>query len=238
MDRRKLIGGISVAVVVMGLVVYASTRPQSAPVRVAPGSLRATQYTEKTGLYQIVANYASTTPLKEPGNTFAAKAMKDFIFSTIAQFKKDDGFDTSHPGSLNIVYLYSSGARTLSYIYTTYTDTGGAHGNTDFKTFTFDTESGTELALPDLFIAGSRYLDTLSSIARAKLPAIIGDSYNERMMLDGTTPDTNSFANFFIDNRELVILFPPYAVAPYAAGPQTLRIPLTDLADILKPEYR
>ena len=53
----------------------------------------------------------------------------------------------------------------------------------------------------------------------------------------GTTPEEVSFENFYFDGNDLVILFAPYQVAAYAAGPQTLRIPLSELASILKPEY-
>jgi hypothetical protein len=58
------------------------------------------------------------------------------------------------------------------------------------------------------------------------------------MLSAGTTPEEKNFANFFLDNQEFVLLFPPYQVAPYAAGPQTLRIPLPELSNILKQEYR
>jgi hypothetical protein len=70
------------------------------------------------------------------------------------------------------------------------------------------------------------------------LPAIIGSDAVGSFITDGTTPNDANFANFFVDNNTLVILFAPYQVAPYAAGPQTLRIPFSQLSGILKAEYK
>ncbi len=87
-------------------------------------------------------------------------------------------------------------------------------------------------------MSGSPYLDKLSSISRAELPAVIGPSADTDFIKQGTTATEASFASFFFDNSEFVLLFPPYQVAPYAAGPQTLRIPRSELEDILKSDYK
>jgi len=177
--------------------------------------------------------------------------MHDFVVKSVAQFKVDGNFANltdenarlmglgkTHTYSLDISYRTTRGARTVSYIYTVNEDTGGAHGNTTFQTFTFDTQTGANVALKDLFVPGAPYLATLSSLSRAKLPAILGDMTDTQMLTDGTTPDETNFANFYIENSDFVLLFSPYQVAAYAAGPQTLRIPLSDLSHILKPEYK
>ena len=146
------------------------------------------------------------------------------------------GFDKGRKETLQITYLIASSAHTVSYIFTIYEDTLGAHGNTFFHTFTFDTGTGASLSLADIF--SSSYLDTLSSISRTKLPSVIGDDADPAFINNGTTPDEKNFENFFFDNRDFVVLFAPYQVAAYADGPQTLRIPLSELSSILKPEYR
>jgi hypothetical protein len=55
---------------------------------------------------------------------------------------------------------------------------------------------------------------------------------------EGTSPEDENFETFFFDNAYLTILFAPYQVASYAAGPQTLRIPTSELKDILRSEYQ
>ncbi len=257
MRRRAALGTIVILVILGGIISYFMMRPAPAkvPGTVEIPTLSGSAYSEHAAYYDIAANYATSTPLLENAGVAADAAatvlMRKFVASTIAQFKTDGnfanltpediqttGFSANRKETLQITYLIASSPQTVSYIFTTYEDTLGAHGNMFFHTFTFDAATGKELSLADLFTPGSAYLGTLSTLARAKLPAIIGQDASARMLDSGTTPDAQNFENFFLDNQQLVILFAPYAVAPYAAGPQTLRIPMGELSGILKPEYR
>ncbi|OGG78163.1 hypothetical protein A3A36_00660 [Candidatus Kaiserbacteria bacterium RIFCSPLOWO2_01_FULL_52_12b] len=253
--QKDTVIGIGVLVVILAVIVgYAALKP--IPVT-TPGTITATNvlptggYIEHAQYYDITADYATSTPLAEPANTVAVTLMQNFVSDTITQFKTDGnfdnltakditvmGFDQGRKEMLRIMYLITAPARTVSYIFTTYADTLGAHGNMFFHTFTFDTKTGVLLSLADIFLPGTKYLDALSSISRAKFPAVIGEFADMNFIENGTTPDEKNFRNFFLVDRDLVILFDPYAVAPYAAGPQTLRIPLSELSVILKPEYR
>ncbi|MDE1919350.1 MAG: DUF3298 domain-containing protein [Patescibacteria group bacterium] len=257
MRKDTIIGFAALLIIIIGIALYAAMRP--APAK-APGIgagivLPAGGYREHAQYYDISADYATSTPLLLSAGAeedAAARAlMEGFVRDTIAQFKNDGnfdhltsedihmmGFDQGRKEKLQIVYLIASSPSTVSYIFTIYEDTLGAHGNLFFHTFTFDAKTGAALALADLFSPGARYLDTLSSISRAKLPGIIGPDADTSFITGGTTPEDKNFENFFFDNKEFVVLFPPYQVGPYSAGPQTLRIPVSDLADILKPSYR
>ncbi|HUY05188.1 MAG TPA: RsiV family protein [Candidatus Paceibacterota bacterium] len=256
--KKSTLSGIAAILVILGSIgFYAATRPltATAPGTTATMALPDGGYSEHAAYYDIAANHATSTPLLAAvgpaANAAAVALMEKFVGDTIVQFKTDGnfanltandihmmGFDQGRKEKLQIVYLIASSPRTVSYIYTTYEDTLGAHGNTFFHTFTFDTTSGAALSLADLFVPGADYLGTLSSIARAKLPAVIGKNASAQMLDSGTTPEDKNFANFFFDNKDFVILFAPYAVAPYSSGPQTLRIPVSELGRILKPEYR
>lgn len=250
MNKNLIVGIASLIVIIGAVILYGVTRPT--PVTTTINS----SYKENAAYYTISAQYATSTPLFSGAgaraNTAAVMLMKQFVDDEIAQFKKDGNFanlsaedvntlglDSGRKEDLQISYLISSSKNTVSYIFQIYTDTLGAHGNTDFRTFTFDLKSGAELKLADLFVSGTPYLDKLSSISRAELPKIIGkDLVTQSMLEDGTTPKDENFANFFLDGTSLVIQFSPYAVAPYSAGPQTLAIPTSELKDILKPEYQ
>ena len=257
MKKETLIGAIVLLVIVSGVIFYGATSssPSKAPETADLSALSGTSYVEHAPYYDIAVNYASSTPLlgkvSASADAAAVALMKHFVSDAVAQFKTDGNFanltaadvktmglSQSRKETLEIKYLISSSPRTVSYIFTTYEDTLGAHGNTFFRTFTFDTSTGTLLSLADLFAPGSDYLSRLSSISRAELPAVIGDSAATSFIASGTTPSDKNFENFFLDNASLVVLFPPYQVAPYSAGPQTLRIKVTDLANFLKPEYR
>ncbi|MBU6388729.1 DUF3298 domain-containing protein [Patescibacteria group bacterium] len=253
MRRNTALGIVLILAVIAGIILYAALRPE--PAR-APGTsitLPATGYTEHAKYYDINANYASSTPLLQSAGPLAdataRSLMLGFVRDTIQTFKNEGNFDTlsstdikmmgfdqGRKEKLQIAYLIASSAHTVSYIFTIYEDTLGAHGNAFFKTFTFNTKTGAALGLNDVF-SSSAYLDTLSSISRAQLPSIIGDGADTAFIKGGTTPEAKNFENFFFDNNQFVILFAPYAVAPYSAGPQTLRIPVSELSGVLKPAY-
>ncbi len=245
--RKDIFGITVIGVVLAGIVVYVALRPVpvKAPTSAAdtqtPVLLPAGAYTEQSPEYVIAANYPTTTPLASGANGKAIARIQSYIGGVISQFKT--GGNAAYPPggakqTLQIKYLVSSSPHTVSYIFTVYENTLGAHGNLFFHTFTFDTSTGAKLTLADLFAPNATYLDTLSAISRAELPGVIGKNADTGFITRGTTPEAKNFENFFIDNGYLDILFDPYQVAPYALGPQTLRIPLATLGAILNPHYR
>jgi len=236
MQRKTRISITVIVVILTASALYTVMKPNSAEAPVATG-----KYVESTACYEIVAAYATSTPLEKDADEPAVADMKQFVDDTIVRFKSDISScsDQSLKADLRISYLSTSSAHTVSYMFTTYEDTGGAHGNMFYHTFTFDFKSGAPLKIADLFVPRALYLDTLSTISRVRLQNIIDKESFVKSMLDaGTVPEDKSFENFFLDGTSLVILFSPYAVAPYSAGPQTLAIPVSELKAILKPEYQ
>lgn len=260
MPKSTVVGTIVLSLALVIIVVWAAVQPQPevSPSQTAtstPLALPANGYTEHAAYYDISANYPTTTPmlsLSAEANAAALAKIHSAIGETISQFKTDGnfdnltseditmmGFDQGRKESLQIQYLIASSRHTVSYIFTIYEDTLGAHPNGFFKTLTFDTTTGAQLSLGDIFTPSSDYLGFLSTQSRGKLPDIIGkDLADIGYIKDGTTPDEKNFENFFFDNADFVILFPPYQVAAYAAGPQTLRLPISQLTNLLKPNYR
>lgn len=207
--------------------------------------------TENETYYDIEARYPGETPLKaSAGATADAKVieiLKSFEENEIARFKDNEdfahlteeeaqagGYEEGRKKILQIDYKEYASANTISYVFTMYQDTFGAHGNTFFRTFTFDKSTGEGLVLADLFTPGSAYLDVLTKLSREKLENQLGSFADSEMIDSGTTAYDDNFQNFYLDGDALVLLFPPYQVAAYAAGPQTVRIPLGELGDLLK----
>ncbi len=252
MNRNTLVGLVVIGVIIAGGALYMglSPHPVKAPAEGDAAALNGS-YVEHADYYDIEAAYPTETSLQESANEAAVSLMQEWAIETISQFKKDGnfdhltaeditmmGFDQGRKESLKITYTEASSPQTISYFFTIYSDTLGAHPNGFFKTFTFDTQSGKELALADLFTPGAKYLDQLSTVARAKLPGIIGQYADTDYIKTGTEPKEENFQNFTIAKGVLTILFPPYQVGPYSIGSQTLPLPLADLASILKPEYK
>lgn len=255
MQKNNILGGAIVLIAILGIVLYAAIQPGKKETLEPDTTFPETGYSEHAQYYDITANYATSTPLLQTVGTqrdLAAKTlMHNFVRDTIATFKSEGnfenlisedaqtvGFDEGRKEKLNIVYMTAASTRSVSYIFTVYMNTLGAHGNLDFKTFTFDVKTGDHLTLGDIFLPNTKYLETLSSISQSKLPAVIGQRADAITISKGTTPEEKNFERFFLDNKELVLLFPPYQVAAYSEGPQTLHIPLSELSSILKPEYR
>lgn len=257
--KRELIAGIIVVLILILGVWYVvlhpapASAPGPAATSTASGLPVQGPYTESTDYYAVAANYPTSTPLRTEvsasADDRATALMRGWIGDTIAEFKADGEYASITPqdaqmrftngrkDSLQIGYLIGSSEHTVSYIFTINADTGGAHGNTYFKTFVFDRTNGNDLVLGDLFQPRTDYLTTLSNMSRAKLPDVIGQYADPTFIKDGTEPKEEDFADFFFDGANFTLLFPPYQVAAYAQGPITLRIPAIQLQSILKAQY-
>jgi len=259
--RSKIIATVAIIAILCSAALYLFLKPSTvnAPTdTVTDASAQPVgHYEEHESYYDIDATFPTVTPLRESAGAkadeTAVATMRSYIINTVEQFKKDGNFanltpeDTKTLGldttevkyDLQINYYSAVSPHTVSYIFESYSYTLGAHGNTFYRTFTFDINTGKELLLVDLFAANAAYLDTLSVTSRDMLLKNIDENlYNADFAIDGTTPINKSFANFFLDPTSLVIIFPPYAVAPYAAGTQTLAIPRTELQSVLKLKYQ
>lgn len=261
-QKLELLGALVLILTTIGLSIwYMATHqapePYNAPVEEAapaPVALEPQTVTEHAQYYDIEAEYPAETPLlasaNAKANTAALAAMQEFIDSTVADFKREGnfanltkedlqlmGYDDGRKQALAIEYEEVSGADTVSYAYTIYVDTFGAHPNAFFRTFTFDLLTGTELSINNLFLPKASYLRRLSDVSRTQLTKKLGEDVNTEYLNQGTTPEEANFQNFTITGNNLVLIFPPYQVGPYALGTQTVSIPLVELKDVLKPAY-
>ena len=112
-------------------------------------------------------------------------------------------------------------------------DTGGAHPNQGFASFVFDVDRQSVLGLGDLFRDFPAALGLLSELAQRRMELVLdGHAFPE-----GFAPKAENFAVFVIDGQDLVFSFPPYQMASYAEGPQSLRVPLAHprLMPLLSP---
>lgn len=106
---------------------------------------------------------------------------------------------------------------------------GAAHGMPSKIYAHVDVNSGAFYALKDLFKPGSDYVKTLS--------ALIGEQIKDDPQYDYVFPDSykgiNANQPFYVNDEALFIYFPPYEIAPYAAGFPTFKIPYADIMDII-----
>lgn len=112
---------------------------------------------------------------------------------------------------------------------------GAAHPNHHTWTLVWDLEGGAEVGLPGLFRTGSGWLDTLSQRAVGILVEERLDMTDEGWIRAGAGPELDNFSAWSVVPGGIRIVFDPYQVAAYAAGPQVVVVPWDDLRSVLDP---
>lgn len=262
MDTKStsIIGGVVLLIIAIGLALwYMSEHPApfinthtGQPQPGTTGGETPLSLDEDGKYYAVTAKYPGSTPLPPQASAKAVEVMKQFEINAIAAFKEQGnfnaltaedikmfGFDQGRIESLDIAYLTKTSPVSISYIFTMYQDTLGAHPNTYYRIFTWNTKTGAGLELDDLFSPGTDYLAILSKASREKLPALIAQKTGTNIrdvdmdyMKRGTTPDADNFTNWYLENGNLVLVFPPYQVGPYVIGTQEVPLPLSTLAGV------
>lgn len=218
------------------------------------------QHSQSTEFYDISVSYPDRTALalsSSAGPTAEARAvaaMESWINQQVIGFimmgdfanlteedKEIIGFNDGRKYTLDIAYDEYQSPQVVSYVYTVYTDTLGAHPNSYYRTFMFDKRTGQELTLGD--ILEGDWLAFVSaeseSQIRAYLAAITASEEADiQLFEEGLAPEEGNFLNAYMDGSDIVILFDPYQVAAYAAGPQEVRIPISQLRTIATPQAR
>lgn len=138
---------------------------------------------------------------------------------------------SSFDAQYTIVYQ-NSGLWALKFIFSGYTD-GAAHPFHYSLTLNYDLEHGRKLSLEDLFVGESGYLTTISSFCIAELSRRNIGFYGG--FEQGAEPVEENYRNWNLTHDGILITFDEYQVAPYAAGPQTVVVPYSELKSLINP---
>ena len=111
---------------------------------------------------------------------------------------------------------------------------GAAHPYHASQTVNYNLEQGTDLTLAGLFLPNSAYLQTISTYCAAQLKA--RDIGFDAGFTQGADPTPDNYRNWNITADGLLITFDEYQVAAYAAGPQTVTIPYSELKMLIDPQ--
>lgn len=113
---------------------------------------------------------------------------------------------------------------------------GGYHPGFAFRTLAFDRTTKQAITLDTLLIDPAAALPQIAALVRSDLRAQLGGVGTE-FVDTGTAPEPGNFQYFTLDGDALLFSFEPYRVAAYAEGPMQSRIALSELHDVVKPEY-
>lgn len=181
----------------------------------------------QTGKLQIRVHYPIT------GNARVDADVADWAHQAVDTFQNTYGEepDLGVPYELETTYSTTrSTPSVLSIVWKTASYTGGAHGNLEITCLNYDLRTGRRLDLADLFKYPEKALQLMSSWSQKELARSLGEDTDEDMIRDGVAPDLRNFANLTLTPQGLRIEFQPYQVAPWAAGPQRVDMPLAELA--------
>lgn len=115
---------------------------------------------------------------------------------------------------------------------------GAAHPNSYTTTYNFVLGPVRRLSVTDLFSPTIDHLAWLSKFCTDKLlTSRISDS-EHKWVVEGTSPEENHFRSIAIDSDGLIVTFDAYQVDCYAAGPQLVHIPASEIQPILNAKLR
>lgn len=119
----------------------------------------------------------------------------------------------------------------IKYEIDTYFD-GAAHPAHYSATVNYDLDRDRPLTLDELFTPGSNYLQVIADYCKAELTKrdLGFDGF-----ASGADPLPENYMRWNISKEGLVITFDEYQVAPYAAGPQVVVIPIAQIQNVVVP---
>ena len=208
-----------------------------------PVSVEAVSIQRSTDDYSIDVQYARTgiASVDEPMATWARQLVDEFIEQADDDFASfgDDGDRPPWTYSLDLDFeVERNDGEVLAIDFDEGIFTGGAHPNHGIQTYNFLMPDGWQVYLPEIFKTAA--LKRISELTIADLKRQWGgDSMSDDDWLaGGAGPQWDNFSAFLLLADELVIRFPPYQVAAYAAGPQSVTIPLSDLQGLMRKDWR
>ncbi|MCL4238541.1 MAG: DUF3298 domain-containing protein [Anaerolineae bacterium] len=238
MKRTMAIAGMLVLVLVLGSVGLAAAQEDEC-LQVGGRWDSEREQCLQANTIEITVRY----PLELTGHEVIKEAVDAYLDGARAAFLQpmvDYGlFSMTGPLTLDMHYeLFDFSPSVIGIKFTAYEYTGGAHGMTTFQTFTFDLDAGRLLTLDDLFAPGTDPLAAIAPLAQASLAASLGDMSDADWIAQGTSPDPANYQDWVLTPDALTFIFEQYQVAAYAAGPQTVSIPLVQIAGLLAPQFQ
>ena len=110
---------------------------------------------------------------------------------------------------------------------------GAAHPGSYSITSNYDLEHGREITLDELFLPNSNHLQVIADYCNVQLST---RDIGFDMFQNGADPLPENYQRWNLSDEGFVITFDEYQVAPYAAGPQTVIAPFSELQSIINPQ--
>lgn len=205
----------------------------AAGVKIADKAIKA-----KTDAYEIGVHYPQT------GVAAIDLPIAAWIEREVATFKQEaapEQESVAGAWTLDIGYTVErNDDQALALLFSLSSYTGGAHGSHGFVAYNFLLPDGARVNLAQV-LDGRRGLGKLSVLAVADLKKqlLTPDGMSDAEWIErGAGPEWGNFETFLLLPHALRLEFPQYQVAPYAAGPQQVSVPLAALDGVLRKDLR
>lgn len=168
------------------------------------------------------------------------RQIESLIQKRVIEFEKDARVAVPlHPddelGYLEITYqVILASTQLISISFFVNEDWGGAHPNSYSVSVTYDLKPARQLALKDLFTAGSPYLEMISKDCVTKLEHKLGHYLGGSIEI-GASPTAENYKNWNVTTSGLQITFDPYQVAAYGFGSQIVFVQYSYLKALINP---
>lgn len=198
---------------------------------------RTVTISKKTAKYSVNVEYPQfANPNEDEGLKKINRTVEKTIKKFVKDFEKEASkaeihYDIKWLLSYKYAFSYNDNG-VINLVIDGYSFQGGAHGMPEFRNFLFDVKTGREYELKDLFITDSGWLESISDYCLKELKK--RDKLETYWYPDGAAPKEKNYKIFCLENKNLVITFPPYQVAPYSEGPLEVKIPYERIKKFIK----
>jgi len=189
--------------------------------------------------YTLTAQTPQLTGSDDPRVQAFNQRLNDLVAREVdvwrQNFKQLPVTEFSNGSSLDVNYTPVSQMGELwgfKFDFSFYSD-GAAHPGLNSITLNYDLGQGRELALSDLFLPNSNYLEVISNYCIAELRK---QPFDDVFVTEGAKPTLDNYRNWNITPDGLMITFDAYQVAPGAAGPQTVNVPFDQVKNLINPQ--
>jgi hypothetical protein len=189
--------------------------------------------------YTLTAQVPQLTGSDDPRVQAFNRRLNDLIMKEVdmwrQNFQQMPVTPNSNGSSLDVKYTLISQIGELwsfKFDFLFYSD-GAAHPGSYSITVNYELGQSRELALGDLFLVSSNYLEVIATYCKTELGK---QPFFDPVFATGADPTVENYRNWNISPDGLRITFDDYQVAPHAAGPQTVTVPWNELNGLIDPQ--
>jgi hypothetical protein len=211
--------------------------PNGAPG--APRIIAGLFHEVRKGRYEISIEYPQVLTPHGPTATAFERAARAIAFgkNAVAEYREMEpphatGAENFYDVDYTVSYLDS---RLAALVFTISTFTGGAHPNMARVALVFDLTAGRPLRLADLLADPKPAVAEIAAQCKTQLAAQGAKDGWELFDNADVAAVVGEIDNWSVAKDGVEILFDPYVVAAYVAGPHECRLSYADLKPWLKP---